>query len=386
MPSNSPQRTENEEKAVYWSLWLLRIVFVVLAYFTLRYVAHLLVPVLVAMAIAYFLDPAVQWLTKQGVGRTWAALGLLASFLVGIVVLLSIVIPLAFAELRFLVNDLPRLGANFLGWIETTFHIQVPTEWQALLQADRLTGLLKDASGPLGRVATAAVASLISLISVVTELLLIPVFAYYFLVSYPDLKQTALGMIPPRRRGLVVDIASQIDGVLGGWVRGQAIVTTSLMALYAVGFWLVGMPMAWPVGLLVGLLSIVPFVGAVIGALITIAVVIANGGDWSMLAGVSAVLVSLHVLEASILTPKITGHSVGLGEAAALFAVVAGGKLLGFVGVLLAVPLAATIGVLVRHLVKAYRQSEFYGDEQDAHVVLPPAAEALRVGGTASEE
>src|SRR5262249_11275565 len=148
-------------------------------------------------------------------------------------------------------------------------------------------------------------------------------------------------MIPPRRRAVFRDLFREIDQVVAGWVRGQAIVTGILAALYAIGFTIVGMPLSLPVGLLVGLLTVIPFVGTFVGATIALAVVIAEGAHLSMLLSVGGVILVNHLLEAGVLTPKIVGHRVGLSESGALFAVVAGGKLLGFVGVVLAVPIAA---------------------------------------------
>jgi predicted PurR-regulated permease PerM len=180
-------------------------------------------------------------------------------------------------------------------------------------------------------------------------------------------------MIPPRRRSEVREVVREIDRVVAGWVRGQAIVTTILAILYAIAFSIVGMPLSVPIGLLVGALTVIPFVGTFVGAAIAGLVVLADGGSLQMLGAVGAVIVVLHLLEAAVLTPKIVGHRVGLSESGALLAVVAGGKLLGFVGVVLAVPLAATFAVLVRYAVRYYEHTAFFGRESDADVVVTPA-------------
>jgi predicted PurR-regulated permease PerM len=156
-------------------------------------------------------------------------------------------------------------------------------------------------------------------------------------------------------------------------VRGQAIVTSLLAVLYAIAFSLIGIHLAIPIGLLVGLLTIIPFVGTFVGAAITISIVVLdwNGPETLILVGITFVI--LHILEAAVLTPKITGHKVGLSESGALFAVVAGGKLLGLVGMLLAVPIAATIAVLIRHAYRRYEKSEFFGNENDAIIPVTDA-------------
>jgi predicted PurR-regulated permease PerM len=229
-------------------------------------------------------------------------------------------------------------------------------------------------------VASAAVGGMFSVLGVFAEALLVPVFSFYFLVDWPNLLRRIDHMIPPRRRHEVRDVMIEIDRVVAGWVRGQAIVTTILAVLYAVGFTIVGMPLSVPIGLLVGALTVIPFVGTFVGALIAATVTVADGGSMQTLGLVGAVILVLHVLEAGVLTPKIVGHRVGLSESGALLAVVAGGKLLGFVGVVLAVPLAATFAVLVRYAIRYYEHTSFFGHESDADVVITPAMALIMPG------
>ncbi|HWJ57107.1 MAG TPA: AI-2E family transporter, partial [Vicinamibacterales bacterium] len=187
-------------------------------------------------------------------------------------------------------------------------------------------------------------------------------------------------MVPPRRRADVREVARDIDRVVAGWVRGQAIVTATLAILYALGFTAIGMPLSLPIGLLVGALTVIPFVGTCVGASIALLVTLAAGGGAQMLGMVAGVILCLHLLEAAMLTPKIVGHRVGLSESGALLAVVAGGKLLGFVGVVLAVPIAATVAVLVRYAVRFYEHTAFFGHESDADVVITPAMALIMPG------
>jgi predicted PurR-regulated permease PerM len=217
-------------------------------------------------------------------------------------------------------------------------------------------------------------------LGVLAELLLIPVFSYYFMTDWPNLLRRLDHMVPPRRRADVREIARDIDRVVAGWVRGQAIVTTTLAILYAIGFTAVGMPLSLPIGLLVGGLTVIPFVGTFVGASIALLVTLAAGGGLQMLGMVAGVILCLHLLEAAVLTPKIVGHRVGLSESGALLAVVAGGKLLGFVGVVLAVPIAATTAVLVRYAVRYYEHTSFFGHESDADVVITPAMALIMPG------
>jgi predicted PurR-regulated permease PerM len=228
--------------------------------------------------------------------------------------------------------------------------------------------------------ATAAVGGVLTFIAHAAEFLLVPVFAFYFLVDWPNMLRRIDNLVPPRNRRGIREMATQIDSVVAGWVRGQAIVTSILAVLYAIGFTIVGMPLSVPIGIVVGILTVIPFVGTLVGAVIAAAVTIAGGGSLTTLGEVGAVILVLHLLEAGFLTPKIVGHRVGLSESGALFAVVAGGKLLGFVGIVLAVPLAATVAVLVRYAVRYYEHTEFFGRETDADVVITPAMALIMPG------
>ena len=132
--------------------------------------------------------------------------------------------------------------------------------------SDHLQQTLSDASGPLRELATAAVGGVFSVLGVVAELLLIPVFSFYFLTDWPNILRRLDHMVPPRRRADVREVARDIDRVVAGWVRGQAIVTTTLAILYAIGFTVIGMPLSLPIGLMVGGLTVIPFVGTFVGA------------------------------------------------------------------------------------------------------------------------
>jgi predicted PurR-regulated permease PerM len=248
------------------------------------------------------------------------------------------------------------------------------------LQSEEARRMFGSAQGPLRELATAAAMGAFSVLGILAELLLVPVFAFYFLADWSNVLRRIDHMIPPRRRATFRELARQIDAVVSGWVRGQAIVTSILAVLYAICFSIVGMPLSVPIGLLVGALTVIPFVGTAVGAAIAALVTLGMGGDMQTLALVGAVIVVLHLLEAAVLTPKIVGHRVGLSESAALLAVVAGGKLLGFVGVVLAVPIAATVAVLVRYAVRYYETTSFFGRESDADVVITPSMALIMPG------
>ena len=212
-----------------------------------------------------------------------------------------------------------------------------------------------------------------NLLGVLAEMLLVPVFSFYFLVDWPKLLHRIEHMVPPRRRRDVREVAREIDGVVAGWVRGQAIVTTILAMLYATGFTVVGMPLSLPIGLLVGALTVIPFVGTFVGAAIAVLVTIADGGSMQTLGLVGGVILCLHLLEAGILTPKIVGHRVGLSESGAL---VRGRHRRQAARLRRCRARGADrrdFAVVVRYAVRYYEHTTFFGRESDADIVIAPA-------------
>jgi predicted PurR-regulated permease PerM len=378
IPPPPAPRPHDERQILAMVRWLLILAFVVLGWLVLRYAAVVLAPVLAALFIAYLLSPVIDKLVARGVPRSVAALGILILFLGTLIALITAFAPMVARQVDHFVRDFPRMIENLSHWLESTFGIEVPDDWKAYLKSDALSGM-SDAAGPMRDVATAALGGVLSVLGVLAEALLVPVFAFYFLVDWKNITRRVIRIIPPRRRSKIIDLLAEIDGVVSGWVRGQATVTAILAVLYAISFSIVGMPLAIPIGLLVGVLTVIPFVGTIVGALIAVGVTLADGAPLHDVAVVGGIIGVLHLLEAAVLTPKIVGHRVGLSESAALFAVVAGGKLLGFVGILLAVPIAATVAVLIRQLMRVYEHSEFFGKEADAIVPVTAGMAAVMI-------
>jgi predicted PurR-regulated permease PerM len=375
--SGSPQ-TDSAAQVIALLRWALIIIFVAFGWIVLSYIAKVLAPVLAALGIAYLLNPVLERLVASGFSRAVGAGFLLISFLGVIIAAIAAAIPAVADQITQFGHDLPRLITNLDLWLHDHFGVELPEDWKQYLNKENIEHTL--GSGAVQTVATAALGGAFALLGVLAEFLLVPVFAFYFLVDWPNLLRRIDHMIPPRKRRAVRNILTDIDRVVAGWVRGQGIVTSILAVLYAIGFTLIGMPLSVPIGLLVGALTVIPFVGTFVGAAIAGVVVIADGGGLDMLGKVGIVILVLHLLEAGVLTPKIVGHRVGLSETGALFAVVAGGKLLGFVGVVLAVPIAATCAVLVRFAVRYYEHTEFFGRESDADIVITPSMALIMPG------
>jgi predicted PurR-regulated permease PerM len=378
-PSSSgqpPQRSLVTDPLIFGMVrWLLILVFVVIGWNVVSSLASILAPILAAMGIAYLLDPVLERMVARGMSRALAATILLFGFIGAIVALLTFLIPIVISQFGSFINDLPGMVER----ASIEIGKRVGYDLHSHLNVKEMQAVLEKAAGPLQHIAEVAVGGAFAILGFLAEILLVPVFAYYFLLDWKKIQTRVKRIIPPRNRNKVLDILSEIDGVVSGWVRGQAIVTSLLAFLYAIAFYIIGVPIGVPLGLMVGALTIIPFVGTFVGAGITAVVILLKWPDdaSTVVAATAGTFVALHLLEAAILTPKIVGHKVGLSESAALFAVVAGGKLLGFVGILLAVPIAATVAVLLRHLVRYYEKSNFFGVEDDALVSVTPAMALL---------
>ena len=385
-PPVEPTRTVSERQAVDLARWLLITIFVVIGYFVVRYAASVLGPVLIAFGIAYLLNPLLEKMVARGMSRTFAALLLLLLFVAVSVATLILVAPRMAGELVTFAESLPKLTANLSSWVQNNLGAELPTDWKAYLSSPEFAHKINDMAGPMRDVAGAALGGVVGIVGTIAEGLLIPVFSYYFLVDFRSIMQSVLRIVPPRRRDKVREVAAQIDHVVAGWVRGQAIVMLILAVCYATGFTIVRLPLAIPLGILVGLLTLIPFVGAIVGSAIAVTITLANGGGGTELIEIGVVIVLLHLLENGVLTPKIVGHRVGLSEPAALFAVVAGGKLLGFVGILLAVPIAATVAVLIRQAVNVYEHTEFFAHDAESEVDVDVSVKVASPSASSSKK
>jgi predicted PurR-regulated permease PerM len=369
------QRSEEERHILTMVRWLLYLVFVVVGFLILRVLGPVLTPLLAAAAVAYLLDGAVDRLTSRGLNRTAVVGGLLFGFIALIATILILIVPLVSDEIRRFVVALPGLVERATVWLAEDFGVEVPSDWKAYLKGEEFRSFLESAVGPLSKAAAAALGGVFGFLGWLAELLLVPVFAFYFLVDWDHIVARVHAFAPPRHRARIAEIAREIDGAVSSWIRGQLIVMAILAALYATAFKIIGLHLGITVGILVGLLTVIPFLGTFVGAGLALLMLVLDWQGPGQLAQVGVVFVVFHLLEAAVLTPRLVGKRVGLGEVGALFAVLAGGQLLGFAGVLLAVPIAASVAVLIRRAVRFYEGSSFFtvGSELVVDGVVIPA-------------
>jgi predicted PurR-regulated permease PerM len=323
-----------------------------------------LVPLFFAFLLAYALDPFVDWLEARNVPRTVAAPVVMLSIAGLLATILVFAVPMFVDELQSAALEMPTQFKGLEGrlepWLWQTFHFRPPhtvgelgTELRDKLQA-QFPDLISAAS--------VALFGTLSYLAVVLSALIVPVFALYLLIDFDRIVERTAQLVPRRWYPQVAEVARQIHGTLGGYVRGQLTANIVLGALYATGLRFVDIRLAVPIGVLTGMLAFVPYVGFGCGLLLATAM---GALDWQgpgRLLGVVVVMLCVQVLDGLVVTPRIVGRSVGLAPLEVLLTMMAAGTLFGFFGVLLAVPLGAVVKILVHRCVKAYLASDLYSE------------------------
>jgi predicted PurR-regulated permease PerM len=321
-----------------------------------------LTPLAAAFVIAYLLDPLIDRLERIGVRRRFGILLVLvlAGTLVFAVLLLGV--PRLVRELTALAERMPfyleRLVTVAVPELETRLGVELPDTLEELL--GDLRGLELTALGALRDLLLGTLSTVTGTLGTVVGLLVIPILAYYLLVEFDQILRRVAEWIPRGQREYVVEKARTADRLISGFLRGQLLVAAILGLLYAVGFGAIGIDLAIGVGLLAGVMALVPYLGNVVAvSLSSLLCVLEFGFDWHLLAVLGWYLV-VQNLEGFVLTPRIVGGSVGLHPAAVIVALLIGGDLFGFLGLLIAVPAAAVVKVFVDELLEAYRRSALF--------------------------
>lgn len=332
---------------------------VVVICFVLWLLAPVLMPFAIAAMLAYLGDPLADRLERVGLGRTLAVSIVFIVLLLLAIGALLLLIPLISRQVDNLVENLPRYGAwvrdTAVPWVQAKLHLDPHT-----FDAERVMAAVREHIGSIGAVLGKLSRSGVGVIMWLTNLVLIPVVAFYLLRDWDRLVAWIDTMLPRSVEPTVAHLARQSDAILGAFVRGQLLVMLALGVFYGGGLAAVGLSVGPLIGMVAGLLSFVPYLGFIIGFGAAVIAVLVQYGDWVHLLMVCGVFVVGQLLEGYVLVPKLVGDKIGLHPVAVIFAVLAGGYLFGFLGVLLALPAASVILVLLRYLSERYRMSELY--------------------------
>ena len=326
--------------------------------------APVLTPFLMSALLAYLGDPLVDRLERMGMSRTLGVLTVFGIMFVTGMLALVVLLPMLSHQAVAFLNNIPEA----LDWLQK----QVAPRIAALVGSDvasiDIEGLrtaIVDHWRQVGSVAGQVMSSLGRSGQVVlgwlTYLLLIPVVTFYLLRDWDHLVAAVRDLLPQRAAPTISKLAKEIDAVLAEFLRGQLTVMLALAAIYISGLWLVGLDLAFVIGIGAGLLSFVPYLGVIVGVAAAVVAAFLQFHDLAHLIGVAAVFMVGQVLEGMVLSPMLVGDRIGLHPVAVIFAVMAGGQLFGFFGVLVALPVAAVVVVLLRHSRDEYLKSELYG-------------------------
>lgn len=333
-----------------WLVWLL---------------SPVLTPFFISALIAYIVNPIVGWMERLNMRRDVAVSLVFALALLLIVIVLLIVIPVLIREVADFLGRLPGYMDAFqqkvLPWIEAQLGIEINLQ---SFDVERARTLIQEyfsnIAGAAGGVLSVMTQSGGRFLVWLSSMILVPLVTFYLLRDWRLLMDALRDLLPRNIEPTVVKLTKDCDEALGGFLRGQLMVMISLGLIYAVGLWLVGLNNAMAIGMIAGLVSFVPYLGAIIGIILAGVTAVIQNFDMVLLLSVATVFAIGQLIESFVLTPKLVGDRIGLHPVLVIFAVMAGGQLFGFAGVLLALPAAAAGTVIVRFAYNNYKRSAVY--------------------------
>ncbi len=330
----------------------------ILFFVALWYLGSVMLPFLVAGAVAYFLDPVADRLERTGLSRA-AATALITLAVVLIVALLVLaVIPLLIQQLTALINAAPVLAARLEAFVIARFPDLTDSTSVARQTLAQIASAIQARGGAL---AQGLITSVLGLVGWLFFIIIVPVVAFYLLMDWDHMIARIDDLLPRDHAPVIRRLAHEIDAVLAGFVRGQVSVCLTLAVYYATALMLAGLDFGLIVGTLAGALTVIPFVGALIGGSLGLSLALYQfWGDWLHIGLIVAIFALGQFLEGNFLTPRLVGKSVGLHPVWLMLALSVFGTLFGFAGLLIAVPMAATLGVLTRFALERYRQSPLF--------------------------
>ncbi|MFW8593489.1 AI-2E family transporter [Cribrihabitans neustonicus] len=341
-----------QKQMIYWSV--AAAVFVVV----LWALGNVLLPFVLAGAIAYMIDPVADRLEAWGMSRAGATATITVGALLLFLALVVLVVPTLIYQMIDLAEVLPELVRD-----ARTFAIE---HFPSIFEEDTrlhqtVTSMAEALQSRAGALLQSVAGSAVSLLNVVVLLVIVPVVSVYLLLDWDRMVARIDALLPRDHQPVIRRLAREIDEVLASFIRGMGTVCLILGTYYAVALMLVGLNFGLAIGFIAGLVTFIPYLGAVIGGALAIGLALFQfWGDWLSIGLVAAIFVAGQVIEGNVLTPKLVGDSVGLHPVWLLLALSVFGALFGFVGMLVAVPVAAAFGVIARFLTEQYLDSQLY--------------------------
>ncbi|MHB1217991.1 MAG: AI-2E family transporter [Alphaproteobacteria bacterium] len=329
---------------------------------------EVLMPFLIGAAAAYLLDPVVVWLQRFGWSRALSTTVICVVFAGVVAGVIFVIAPLLYEQIVTLIGALPELVSRAIAILQSSLH-----EFTARLSPEQYEKIQETVGGRAGE-ALSWLASLLggvwsgglAVISIISLVFITPLVTFYLMRDWPKVVASIDRCLPRDQAGTIRAVLADIDRALAGFIRGQALVCLFLGVAYAIALTIAGLQFALLLGILIGVLAVIPIVGTAIGAVACIGLAIIQFGTWEGVLTIAAIFAVIQAFEGNILQPKLVGDRVGLHPLWIVFALMAGGALMGFIGVLVAVPAAAAIGVLARFGVSRYLAGSFYRGDRPA--------------------
>ena len=328
----------------------------------LRQISTVTTPILLALFLAYLTSPLVDLLEKRRIPRLLTAIAMVVLVMVGLFVFLVFLIPrlieqgIAFAErLPYYVSDallVLRPG------VERNLDLRVPIDPMQI--QGELRDYIQSMIGDWGNLIETMLTSAFAIALALANLLLIPLFMVYLLKDFPAIREASIEVVPPRHRARVSDIIQKVNAVMSSFVRGTVIVVSILAVLYSVVMSILGIPFAILIGIAAAVLNVIPYLGPIMGLVLTLLMVFLEGMGVGTTLGVLVLFAVVPILDAAVISPHIVGDKVGLPPIGVIIAILSFGQLFGLVGILVAVPVTAVLKILVLEAVHHYRESEFF--------------------------
>jgi predicted PurR-regulated permease PerM len=358
-PSLKELGLDSMSTAARWQLLASVVIFSVVIY----NLAPILTPFATAALFAYLGDPAVDRLEARGFSRTVSVALVFLAMLLTLTAVLLILIPMIESQVSKLIEKLPSyldtIRFRLLPWLNERFGVSAD-----LLDVEKLVALAREHWQSAGGVATTLLATVgksgLALVGWVINLTLVPVLLFYFLRDWDGMVLRVKELLPRHLEPTISALARQSDEVLGAFLRGQISVMAALGTIYTGGLMIVGLDLALLIGMGAGLVSFIPYLGGIVGVGGGLIAAYMQFHDWQHPALVLMVFAIGQSLEGMVLTPWLVGDKIGMHPVGVIFAIMAGGQLFGFLGVLLALPSAAVVMVLLRYLHSQYKSSELY--------------------------
>jgi len=348
----------------------LLIIIIIYLLYTLRSVT---IPILIATITAYLLDPLVDRFERFKIGRGASILFLTLCTVAFFSMVILLVIPAVESEFMTFVKSMPqymeKIKLELSPVFDRAFHSLFPTsDFSTMDLLKEGESLLKKIPADFLKKILLAITSTfkgtLSLFVSIVGILIMPLYIYYILKDFDSFKDGIISLVPPRSRSFIISQLKEVDIALSSFVRGQIIICVILAAIYSTGLYIIGVDLALVIGILSGAAFIIPYVGTILGIIAASFMAFIEFHDIIHILYVFALYGGAQVLEGTLITPRVIGDKVGLHPLAIILSIITGGELFGFLGILLAVPVAATLKIFTLSAIAGYKESSYYKNNE----------------------